>query len=485
MLSGESSPQQDAQDSQPFIPKTLLSRFISFCQETYGINTGSAVNTPHLIFECIKDKRSSLSERAASSASAIDIPIVANDPHSVPKTFFEQCIDFLKFMLVCVLLIGRALAIMFRFVIGRDAGMLLFKMPVLNRWKDSDEVMIGIEIVAGVLTLADMYRTIAKSRKSLNEMLEHGNWGERLSIFITNIREGKYPKKQLILGFFAMIASASKGKVGFENVIERLSQLSFLSPRLTLLLPGSYLVAVCSSICFIAFQWFGESSWVVEALRNLEQNENWRQFNTEHKKWLRNMHIMGAALAGCGASSAAISPCYQNHRFTINTHTMMFALPTVILTTLYNYLLAYNKVFILKEIAEKHNRANCNECQPLTVTQTTPDNQEPNASELVAQHQKHYSCLKNLPSKIGFFSSAGGAIILMPSIYRMTEIIFFSITWATHDDRFQSVAETPDFILAIILLSAPLAALAFKQDYALWTKKRVGDDEADQSRPKL
>lgn len=445
------SPQKTPETSRENTPQTHVKQFQSICH----LFSGAKVKTPHAIYQCIEDARKSPIDNSATqnanahADSSVAIPVCPEDTPTNPvvlseTAYSEKTISSLKLMFIYFLLGGRFFSCMYRFVTVKDGVLIVFKVPGLNQWDESPNVIILAESIAALMMITDMIQTIRQSKKSVRGVFSHPNWLNAITQLLNSIRKDfcvgeKYPKKLLFAGLCAMICSGMQGQIGVQHVLERISSVSGTA-FLQKLVPVSYVIGACSAFCFTAFQWFGESIWVVRSEKNLENNSEWAAFQTQYQSWLRLMSVMGIALSAVGALTLAsgISTTSSNHQFHLSKEKLALFLCLTLPRVYYNYKYAYNPVFKLKTVTKKHDVAQCGACQ----------------SKLKTEEESQSIVMKI----IGYCSAIGGSFIMMSAMVRTMQMLF----------AFDNQENNPWLFLSVMIAAIPFVVGSFFQNMALW-----------------
>lgn len=424
----------------------------------------------HEICKRIKEAKRPPSQQAdAASLITIAESLAVETP-----SIFATTLSHIKTGTGYVLLGGRTLSCLYRFVLVNESVRLLFKIPGLNQWQDSSGVIIAADVAGAVLALADMTQTIIASKKSVLELCQHPNWLGGIKQFFQHIFQGEYPKDLVLSGLMVCFASGMKGVVGSQNVLHRITQFPHME-NVDNITPITYAVGLSSSICFLAFQWLGQGMWVDRAFKSLKQDDHYSCYLSRHKGWDRSTTAIGVSMGVAGVLVGALAACYVNRQFEFNNplHITLFF---IALTGAYfNLCYSYNLITRMEWLLKLHNTESCTACLNEQV------NDEATAPVVVTtQHaETESSCLSGLGKQCGrFFESSvrnlaalGGSITFSPAIIRTLQIIFRLIGMASsNEEHYNAIAEDPRFILTGFIISIPFVYFSMLQYTAVWGK---------------
>ncbi|MCX7120800.1 MAG: hypothetical protein NTZ67_03355 [Gammaproteobacteria bacterium] len=246
--------------------------------ESKGLTaSNSKLAVPHEIYQIIdelkpkkrkKNKQINLSRKTSTESMAtlegglINGAIAPVLPAGEHRFFIAS-----KQGIAYLLLTGRTLSCLYRFVTAHDAITLFSQLPWLNQWQSSPDISYFADGFAGLVTLCDMTRTIDSSKGTVIELCASENWIQGLIKFCQDVYAGElYPKSLLLSGFFAMLGTAIKGYKGSHTVAQDLSILEKIGMA-SYLLPA--FIGFCSSVCFLAFNMLQISMWVVNTRKKL------------------------------------------------------------------------------------------------------------------------------------------------------------------------------------------------------------------------
>ena len=409
-------------------------------------------SVPHSIYKTIYDLKPRDKENHSNPFSSLE------------RT--EKIIFIGKHGIALAILSGRALSCFYRFVTSKDAILLFSQMPILNQCATSETVLIIADTAAGILTLADIIRTIDKSRKPVITLFTQEKWIPAIKDFYKAVCVGEqYSKKLIAIGFCAMWGSFVKGHSGTENVLQRLSLL--LNKDVAPILPLSYYVGFSSLLCFMVFNVVSIGMWVVNTNKQLKNRDDWKDFESDNNTWLGNFNrmglkairLMGLLLAIGGAFSSGIALFYKNHEFTFSTLNLILFFPIVVFGFLCTYNYNQNPVYLLDVILKTHHKEmkGCEECNQTAVVKKS---EEKKSCESFMERSKNI---------IGFFSSTGGALTFCPAVIRPFQIGLYLAALATKNDQLNDISQNQYFILGGCLVALPFMIFSFLQDFAMWT----------------
>lgn len=363
-----------------------------------------------------------------------------------------------------LLLGGRTLSCLYRFVLVNETVRLLFRVPGLNHWQEAPGVIITADVVGAILALADMIQTILASKKKVFELCEHPNWTQGMLQFFRGVFHGEYPKDLLVSGLLVCFATGMKGVVGSQNVLHRVKQFPHMehAEKIT---PVTYLIGASSSLCFLAFQWLGQAMWVSRAFKSLKDNPHYTRYLSNHVCWDRYVSFVGWLMGIAGASVGAIAACYVNHQFEFNSpfHITLFFI--ALSAAYFNLFYSYNPIYRL-ELLLKLNEKTVS--APAVI-----------ATQSVDQVQET-GCLYDFKKRAGSFfdaslnglASIGGSIAFSPAIIRTLQIVCLLIGMAaSNQKKYKSISEDPWFIFAGTIFSLPFIYFSVKQYQAVWSGK--------------
>lgn len=376
-----------------------------------------------------------------------------------------------------ILLGGRVLSCLYRFVLVNESVRLLFKTPGLNRWQEAPSVIIAADVIGATLALADMIQTIIATKESVLALCQHPNWLSGITQFFKSIFQGEYPKDLLISGLMVCFASGMKGAVGSQNVLHRITQFPHME-NAAKLTPMTYLVALSSSICFLAFQWLGQGMWVDRAFKSLKQDDHYSNYLSRHKAWDRSTTAIGVSMGIAGASVGAVAACYVNHQFEFNNPLHITFFFIALTATYFNLCYSYNLITRMEWLLKLHNSESCTAClnEPAAPVVVTIQSAETEASchDGVAKR-----CSSFFGSGVSGLAALGGSITFSPAIIRTLQIIFRLIGMASsNEERYNAIAESPFFIMSGLILSLPFVYLSMLQYTAVWGKSGTSSQES-------
>lgn len=441
----------------------------------------------HIICKRIKEAKND--QPSSAQTDAVSVINIAEPLESDGPSCFENTLSYFKTGTGYVLLGGRTLSCLYRFVLVNESIRLLFKIPGLNQWQDASGVIIAADVIGAMLALADMIQTIIASKKSVLELCEHPNWMGGIKEFFQNIFENKYPKDLLLSGLMVCFASGMKGVVGSQNVLHRVTQFQHME-NVEKLTPLTYLIGISSSICFLAFQWLGQGMWVDRAFKSLKQDDHYSNYLSRHKGWDRGTTAIGVSLGVVGALVGALAACYVNHEFEFNNpfHITLFF---IALTAAYfNLFYSYNLITRMEWLLKLHNTESCPACLNDPINNVVPAVIETQPVEAKSTCFNHFAkgCSSFFGSSVSNLAALGGSITFSPAIIRTLQIILHLIGIASsNEEHYSVIAEDPRVILTGLLISIPFVYFSTLQYTAVWgesaaaTSKKATKNPAEQN----
>ncbi|OGT33283.1 MAG: hypothetical protein A3C44_04580 [Gammaproteobacteria bacterium RIFCSPHIGHO2_02_FULL_39_13] len=401
-------------------------------------------------------------------------PLMINDdPENQSNQNTLSCIEKIthcgKMAFEKIILFNRAGSCLYRAVVVSDCVILFCKIPGLNQWDGSENTLIIADLIGIVFGIADMIQTIKKSKKSIHTLCMHPDWVEGLHSFGKDICAGKYEKKLLLFAIPLILSSATKGIVGFQNVVDRAAQFPYME-FLNYSRPYAYLIGVSSSFCSIAFQCLEQALWVIRCFQKFKTTADMENFIKTHKNWDRFTTFIGYTMAFFGALMGAIAVFYENHEFQFSALTIFLFFISAF-STLFNFTYGPNPVYRLESIAG-HNERDCDNCKEVNSVEN-PDEED----------ERFHFFRKNARRVVNFFrestvvdvvGSAGGAISFSPTLIRSVQVFLYLLSRATRNDRYYELSHNSWFIFVGFILSIPLLCFSFLQTMGMWGKSKVG-----------
>lgn len=406
----------------------------------------------------------------------------------------DNMLHYSKSFMGYALLGGRTLSCLYRFVLINETVRLLFKVPGLNRWEDVQGVIISADVVAAVLSLADMVQTIMKSKDSVLALCQNPNWTRNIPKFFSevfrcykssneNAEETQelthYPIDLLLSGLVVCFASGMKGTVGSQNVLHRLSQYEHFQD-IEKLTPVSYFVGFSSSVCFLAFQWLGQGMWVKRAFDKLKKSDHYVNYLSRHKLWDWKIMAIGVMMGVAGALVGAIAACYVHHHFEFTSPVHMSLFFVALTAAYFNLIYSYNPIYRMELLMQLHNAAICTDCKNKAQSEAAPiivvgvsslENKDEDTSKCnISKNANAF-----FSSSISGLAAFGGSITFSPAIIRTLQIIFSLIGIAASDrEKYDSMAQDSRFILSGMILSMPFVYFSMLQYVAVWGSRDTG-----------
>ena len=442
----------------------------------------------HMIAEVIRNAK----KKEVSSTS---------ETPAEPETTCQKIVHYFKYTFAILMLLGRALACLYRYVLMRDTIRLFLTVPGLSDYANAEHTLIITQAVAGAFGFSDIVRTVDSTQVEVISFFTQENWTKGLTNFFKSIKSGEYPWKLMVASLFVSASTAIKAKGGFEETLAEAITLPHMSglKRVDFL---SYVVATCSTACLIAFIVFGRAMWVSRANNELNNNEEWIAFskNPETKRWLRLKNMMGAVLSTAGSLASGISIFYSNGDFVFNNiKNIIFFILMLPTNTYFNYTWSFNPVYKFNALLELDNVDNCEKCAEEKTQKElarsssviSVGEQQISAATLPDRFfqlsEKHKETVEKAIKKArqynNLFCSLGGGFVMCPSIIRALQVILYGISLIAKDDRIEAFSKNPYFVMGGFILSIPFVIGIFLQDCSMMKKDTTHHKTPEQNSP--
>lgn len=398
-----------------------------------------------------------------------------------PLTLIDTLTDWMKWGFAVLMLLGRALACLYRFVLMRDTIGLFLTIPGLHLYADAKHTFLIKQIIAGVFASSDVVRTMDSTQAEVIGFFQHPDYKNAARDFWQSAKKGDYPRSLLISALFVAFSTAIKARDGFQETLEQASTL----PHLSSLKNGAfaaYIVAFCSAACFIAFMVFGRSMWVARTKMVLANDENWiafRETNPDSKRWLYLRNLMGKLLSTLGALSAGIPTFYVDGHFKFDLENVIFFFLMVPANAYSNYTWSFNPYYQYKAILkEAEKREQQQPLQAVTISATTEDAKSSDAvtkAGLFALSFNQQEMIKRARRYNNLFCSLGGGFVMCPAIIRALQVMLYAITlliseFKPNNTQPEAFSKNPWFILTAFIISIPAIIGIFLQDVSMMQK---------------